>query len=116
MEILRLEAASAEPIGQRPYEVKHVASIELAQGEGEVHAYTLYFEAGGEIAPHEAGFGQILFAVAGDGWVSGDDGERIPLAQGEAAIIRRGEIHSKGSETGRTAFMVQVHDLTPLRR
>jgi len=45
-----------------------------------------------------------------------DDGERIPLAQGEAAIIRRGEIHSKGSETGRTAFMVQVHDLTPLRR
>ncbi len=48
--------------------------------------------------------------------MSGDDGERIPLAQGEAAIIRRGEIHSKGSETGRTAFMVQVHDLTPLRR
>jgi hypothetical protein len=38
----------------------------------------------------------------------------VPLSEGEAAFIERGEVHSKGSETGLTALMVQVRDLTPL--
>jgi quercetin dioxygenase-like cupin family protein len=112
MEILRFDAALAERIGRRPYEVKRAASIKVADGEGEVHAYVVYFEPGGEIGPHEAGFSQILFAIAGNGWVAGEDGERVSLAEGEAAFIHRGEIHSKGSETGMTALMVQVRDLT----
>ncbi len=41
------------------------------------------------------------------------NGERISLREGEVAFIRRGEIHSKGSDTGMTAFMVQVRDLSP---
>jgi quercetin dioxygenase-like cupin family protein len=114
VDILRLDANRAQRIGPRPYEVKRTASIELAQGEGEAHAYILYFEPGGEIGPHEAGFGQLFFAVAGDGWVAGGDGVRFPLAEGQVAFIHRGEIHSKGSETGLTALMVQVRDLAPL--
>jgi hypothetical protein len=58
--------------------------------------------------------GQLLFALSGDGWVAGDDGERLPLAEGQAAFISRGEIHSKGSETGLTALMLQVRELTTL--
>jgi hypothetical protein len=46
--------------------------------------------------------------------VAGGDGVRQTLATGEAAFIFRGETHSKGSETGLTALMVQVRDLTPL--
>jgi quercetin dioxygenase-like cupin family protein len=65
---------------------------------------------------HEAGFGQIFFAVAGSGWVAGPDHRQVELAQGEAAFIRRGEVHSKGSKTGMTAFMIQVRDMTPLAR
>jgi quercetin dioxygenase-like cupin family protein len=114
MKILRFDASLAERIGPRPYEVKLASSIALAEGEGEAHAYVLYFEPGGEIGPHEAGFGQLLFALSGDGWVAGGDGERLPLAEGQAALIHRGEIHSKGSETGLTALMVQVRDLAPL--
>ena len=30
--------------------------------------------------------------------------------------MSRGEIHSKGSTDGMTAFMIQVRDLTPLAR
>ena len=90
------------------------SSIELAKGEGDAHAYVIYFEPGGIIGPHEAGFGQILFAVAGSGWVAGGDGQRIALAEGEAALISRGEVHSKGSESGMTAFMIQIRDLQPL--
>ena len=111
MEIVHFSASDAERIGERPYEVKLASSIELARGEGEAHAYVVYFEPGGVIGPHEAGFGQILLALAGSGWVAGADDQRIPLAEGEAAFIQRGEVHSKGSESGMTAFMVQVRDL-----
>jgi quercetin dioxygenase-like cupin family protein len=114
MEILRFDASLAERIGARPYDVKLASSIELAEGAGEAHAYVVYFDPGGEIGPHEAGFGQIFLALTGSGWVAGDDGVRLALSEGKAALIRRGEIHSKGSDTGMTALMVQVRDLTPL--
>jgi quercetin dioxygenase-like cupin family protein len=114
VEILRFDAALAERVGWRPYEVKHTSSLKLAEGEGEAHAYVLYFDPGGEIGPHEAGFGQLFFALAGNGWVAGGDGVRHRLAEGHAAFISRGEIHSKGSETGLTALMLQVRDLTTL--
>jgi quercetin dioxygenase-like cupin family protein len=111
MEILRFSASLAERIGYRPYDVKLASSIEIAKGEGEAHAYVLYLEAGGVIGPHEAGFGQIFFAAAGSGWVAGPDNQRVVLSEGEAAFISRGEVHSKGSEAGMTALMVQVRDL-----
>jgi quercetin dioxygenase-like cupin family protein len=114
MKILRFDAGLAERIGRRPYDVKLTSSIAVAEGAGEAHAYVLYFEPGGEIGAHEAGFGQLFFAASGDGWVAGGDGERLHLAQGQAAFIHRGEIHSKGSETGLTALMIQVRDLAPL--
>jgi hypothetical protein len=38
---------------------------------------------------------------------------RLRLAQGEAAFIARGEVHSKGSEAGMTALMAQVGNLNP---
>jgi quercetin dioxygenase-like cupin family protein len=114
MEILRFSASLAERVGGRPYDVKRASSIKLAEGEGEAHAYVIYFEPSGVIGPHEAGFGQILFAVDGSGWVAGADDQPVALAEGEAAFIRRGEVHSKGSESGMTAFMVQVRDMTPL--
>lgn len=73
-------------------------------------AYVLHFEADGLIGQHEAGFGQLFFAMSGDGWVAGGDGVRHALREGEAAFIRRGGVHSKGSETGLVALMVQVRD------
>jgi quercetin dioxygenase-like cupin family protein len=91
--------------------VKRVASVEIAEGEGEAHAYVLDFEAGGLIGPHEAGFGQLFVALSGAGWVAGEDGVRQSLREGEAAFIPRGEIHSKGSETGLTALMLQIRNL-----
>lgn len=114
MEILRFDATFAERIGWRPYQVRLASSIKLAEGEGEAHAYVLYFEPGGEIGSHEAGFGQLFVAMSGNGWVAAGDGGRVPLAEGQAAFIPRGEIHSKGSETGLTALMLQVRDLATL--
>jgi quercetin dioxygenase-like cupin family protein len=97
MSILKPDVAVAELIGSRPYEVKLASSIELAAGEGEAHAYLLFFEPGGEIGPHEAGFGQLFFAVQGAGWVAGGDAIRLPLATGQAALIDRGGFTQRGA-------------------
>ena len=116
MEIVRFDAGLAEPIGERPYEVRHASAVELAEGGGEAHAYFVHFEPGGEISAHEAGFGQLFVALSGSGWVAGGGGDRVPLSEGEAAFIRRGEVHSKGSDSGLTALMLQVRDLALTRR
>jgi quercetin dioxygenase-like cupin family protein len=110
MEIVRFAFGAAEKIGPRPYDVRLTSVIEFAEGAGEAHAYVIHFEPGGEIGAHEAGF-KIFFAAAGSGWVAGVDGERLALPEGAAALVHRGEVHSKGSETGMTALMVQVRDL-----
>jgi quercetin dioxygenase-like cupin family protein len=113
MRLLRTDASVAEPIGPRPYRVRKTASVKILEGAGEAHAYVLHFEPGGEIGPHEAGFGQLFVALSGSGWVAGPDGERIALGEGQAAFFPRGDVHSKGSETGLTALMFQVRDLGP---
>jgi quercetin dioxygenase-like cupin family protein len=109
--ILRFDAGRAERITE--YDSRLAAAVKLGEGQGEAHAYVVYIEPGGEIGPHVAGFGQLFFAAAGSGWVAGGDGERVLLAEGAAAFISRGELHSKGSDAGMTAFMVQVRDLNP---
>ena len=114
MRIVRPTEDAAERIGPRPYAVRNTSSLEIAEGDGEAHAYVLYFGPGGEIGPHEAGYGQLFLALSGEGWVAGGDGIREALATGEVAFISRGEIHSKGSEGGMTALMVQVRELNPV--
>jgi quercetin dioxygenase-like cupin family protein len=41
----------------------------------------------------------------------GADGQRIELTAGQGVFFERGEHHSKGSDSGMTALMVQVTDL-----
>ena len=114
MKILRFDASLAERIGSRPFEVKLASSIALAEGMGEAHAYVLYFEPGvrsartkpasvssSSLCPETAGLRARMAAVA-----------RSPKA--DCSFIGRSEIHSKGSETGLTALMVQVRDLALL--
>ena len=96
------------------------ASAELATGSGEAHVHFVEIAAGGEIGPHVAGFGQLFVCLAGEGWVASANNERVPLGSGQAAYFARGERHSKGSETGLHALIVQVRDLellthTPMR-
>ncbi len=87
----------------------------LGSGGGAAHAYAVHLAPGGSIGAHEAGFDQLFVPVHGSGWAAGADGVRRPVAVGEAAIIRRGEVHAKGSETGLVALMVQVERLAEPR-
>jgi quercetin dioxygenase-like cupin family protein len=86
-------------------------SSRLADGRGDARVHLVVFDAGGSIGPHEAGFGQLFVPLHGAGWIAGADGTAVPISPGTAGFIRRGEIHSKGSDTGMTALMIQVRDL-----
>ena len=109
MQIVDLSAARAKVV--REFESAGAAALALATGTGTAHVYTLHFEPGGRIGPHVTGFGQLLVPLTGLGWVAGADGGRVSVEPGQAAFWSRGELHSKGSETGMTALMIQVGDL-----
>src|SRR5690242_5467803 len=111
MYVIDFGASHAAPITE--YASRGASALPLADGTGESHVYALHFSAGGEIGPHPAGFGQLFLVIRGDAWVTGRDGVRRTVSAGKGAVIARGEVHAKGSETGCTAIMIQVADLAP---
>ena len=109
MKIIDTSASEATPIER--FESRGAASVALGSGSGACHVYAIHIEPGGEIGPHEAGFDQLWIAVEGEGWGAGADGERQALPNGGAMVFRRGEVHSKGSDTGMKAIMIQMSTL-----
>ena len=109
MQVVEAGRQVAEKIER--FESRGAWSTKLGEGSGECHVYSLHFDAPGEIGPHEAGFDQLFVVVEGAGWAAGADGVRVPLEQGQAAMFRRGELHSKGTEQGMTVVMIQVQAL-----
>lgn len=103
--IIDFGAEVAQPV--ELFSSSGVASVELAHGNGESHAYTLHFAPGGVIGPHPAGFDQLFLVVQGSGWVAGSNGVRQSVGVNCGAFVPKGEVHSKGTATGMVAVMVQ---------
>jgi quercetin dioxygenase-like cupin family protein len=95
----------------REFKSVGATAVRLGGGAGEAHVYCVRFEPGGKIGEHQAGFGQLFLVVEGSGWVTGEGEARVELSAGQAACFARGEVHSKGSDAGMTAIMIQVSDL-----
>ena len=110
MRFIDFKPEDAAPITEYPS--LNSSAQPLAEGRGEAHVYAVHIGAGGEIGAHEAGFGQLFLVVAGEAWVAGDDGLRRTLCAGQGAVIARGEVHAKGSDTGCSAVMIQLSELT----
>src|SRR5262249_30364420 len=106
MKIINFSERQAKPI--ELFENVNASSARLGEGEGEAHVYCVRFGPGGKIGEHPAGFGQLFLVIEGSGWVSGRDGKRVELSAGHGAYFSRGEMHSKGSDVGMTAIMIQV--------
>ena len=106
MNILELNSFATAPI--LDYQALSAHSASIGEGSGEIHIHWLRFEPGGKIGPHPAGFAQLFVPVAGSGWAAGADGQRRAITPGEAALFARDEVHSKGSDVGMSALMIQV--------
>jgi quercetin dioxygenase-like cupin family protein len=109
MRVIEFSREHARPI--ELFDSIAASAVHLGDGAGEAHVYCLHFEAGGMIGAHVAGFDQLLLVVAGEGWAAGADGRRVNLSAGQGVFFARGETHSKGSEMGMIAVMVQASEL-----
>ena len=104
--LINIGRAAARPI--ELFSSVAASSVELAHGAGESHAYVVHIAPGGCIGPHPAGFDQLFLVSQGAGWVAGADGVRHSVDVSRAAFVPTGEVHSKGSEAGMVAVMVQA--------
>ena len=108
MQILDLSALPLEAITH--FESASASALQLASTHSEARVHWLRFEAGGRIGLHRAGFDQLFLPVLGAGWVETDTQPRQPVAVGQAAVFRTGEVHAKGTDGGLQALMIQLTD------
>jgi quercetin dioxygenase-like cupin family protein len=77
----------------------------------EAHVVVIEIAPGGVVARHPAASAQLFAIVSGSGWVSGGDGDRVPIRTGEAVVWEPGEEHESGSDEGMTALVVEAESL-----
>lgn len=68
---------------------------------------------GGFIPRHPAASRQLFAVMEGSGWVSGEDGRRVPIRAGQAALWEAGELHETGTEAGMRAIVVEGDSFDP---
>jgi gentisate 1,2-dioxygenase len=69
---------------------------------------------GGFIPRHPAVGRQLFAVVEGSGWVAGDDGRRVPIKAGQAALWEDGELHECGTDPGMRVIVVEGEDFDPV--
>jgi hypothetical protein len=77
MELYRFDAAVGRPISKYG---SHFVQVPLTSPEGGVRAACFHLPPGGVVGRHEVATRQLLCVVAGEGWVSGPKGDRVPIA------------------------------------
>ncbi|MGF9824044.1 cupin domain-containing protein [Brevibacillus agri] len=73
----------------------------------------IHLQAGGVVGYHPAVCPQLFLVVSGEGWVRGEDDQRIPIQAGQAAFLETGEGHESGTESGMTAIVIEGERLDP---
>jgi quercetin dioxygenase-like cupin family protein len=112
MRVVEFTPELAEPISL--FESVASSSVAVGHGSGEMHVHAVHFKANAHIGVHPTGFCQLFLVVQGSGWAAGEDGQRIKLNAGQGVFFERGEMHSKGSEAGMLAIMVQATRIDPM--
>jgi len=67
----------------------------------------IYIEPGGVVGMHEAPVPQLFIVIQGEGWICGEDKEKVIIKTGDGVLWQTGEAHESGSETGLTALVIQ---------
>jgi quercetin dioxygenase-like cupin family protein len=75
------------------------------------HAVVIELGPGGIVGRHPASVAQLFVVVRGSGWVSGGDGKREQIQEGEAVVWEPGEEHESGSDDGMRVLVVEAESL-----
>jgi len=71
----------------------------------------IYIEPGGVVGMHEAPVPQLFIVINGEGWISGEEGEKITIKTGQGVLWQQGQAHESGSITGLTALVIQAEQI-----
>lgn len=93
----------------------HATISRILQTPGPVHIGCIHLGAGGVVGYHPAVVPQLFLVVSGEGWVCGEEGERVLISAGQAAFWTAGEGHESGTETGMAALIIEGEGLEPER-
>lgn len=85
----------------------------LAITEGRTVISFMYLEENGVIGYHEAPVNQILYVVAGEGYVCNEKKEYQHLQVGDAVFWTQGEWHETKTDSGLTAIVIEGKTLAP---
>ena len=110
MQVIDFSPEWAEPI--HDYGSTGASRVPIGHGTGAMRAHCIHFRPGSNIGEHEAGPNQLFLVVEGEGWVAGADGRRLAVRRGQGALFEAGELHSKGSDSGMIAIVIQVSELS----
>ncbi len=107
MRLYRFDAAVGRSISDHG---SRFTLVPLTDPDAETRAACVHLGPGGLVGRHEAATRQLWCVVAGEGWVSGDDGTRVPIGPFQAALWERGEQHEAGTDTGLVAVVLEGDD------
>lgn len=105
MEIYRFDAEVGHAVDN--FGSRMVLSPLTTPEGGRLKAACFHFGPDGLIGRHAASTKQLFCVVAGEGWVAGDDRERVPIHAGQAALWEQGDEHEAGSESEMTAIILE---------
>ena len=97
--------------GERDVTAPGSVSAQVRRLTAGAHVVVIEVEPGGLVGRHPAAAFQLFTVVSGSGWVSGGDGEREPIAAGQAVVWEPGEEHESGSDAGMTVLVVEAESL-----
>ena len=83
----------------------------VTRHEGRIGISCMRLEPGGTIGRHPAAVSQLFLLIDGEGWVSGQDGQRYSIRKGQAAYWNAGEEHESGTASGMTVLVAEGHEL-----
>jgi quercetin dioxygenase-like cupin family protein len=75
--------------------------------EDEAVISSVHIQPGGKIGHHQAASPQLFLLVKGEGWIRGENDEKIAVQEGQAIFWEQGEWHESGSESGMIAVIIE---------
>lgn len=97
------------------FESVHATISRIVRTPDSVHIGCMHLDAGGVVGYHPAVVAQLFLVVSGDGWVRGENDERVPISAGQAAFWIAGEGHESGTQSGMVALVIEGEGLEPER-
>ncbi|PFM87871.1 cupin [Bacillus cereus] len=79
--------------------------------QGKIHIGAMHLKENGIIGYHEAVVSQLLLIVGGEGYVCGEDKEKVKVEAGQAVFWEKGEFHETSTENGLMGIVMEAEEL-----